>query len=639
MSKLVMTVMAAGLIGFPGAAGANASEGPPGIKPAASSEAPLPTSLDLTVIRGMTVQHDGRWPPLDTLARDMVDSVSGDAFFFGRDPLLCLLAWTFAPVAWEEQPLIPIPNAELRGELELSATQTVFSFAELVGHQRLRALIGDLATIEEGRKPNPLESKVSDINGKLITLQRIFHGQVIKPIPHPTDAGGTWTSLAGSTAKQSDDVQKVHALWASLKTAFLSDDASAFANVSADLVAATQALPAGYRPTKELIATELHYNALNPFRTAWMVMVAGVMLAALGMAVRSKPFDFVVVLGLIAGFGTLTYGMWMRWSIAGRIPASNMFESLLFLSWGMGAFAIVAMIVLRQRIVPLTATAMGALALLLADCLPVDYFIRPIPPVLNDTIWMSIHVPVIMVSYSVLALGVLFAHMQLVTMAFAPRRQSIGRGPTLQPVDGWSRATAMIDDLHYWYIHVGLILLLAGIITGSMWAASSWGRYWGWDPKEVWSLVAFLGYLTILHIRIDRERVPRWAYPLAAVLTVALFVIVVPKLAPLGPGSVMALVGTVAGMAILVLTRGPFATAVKSIFCFWLIIMTYIGVNYVLGIGLHSYGFGTGAMARYMFLIGGSDLAVVAVLTLIYLIRHGLASPTLSQAIPLATIA
>ncbi|MHC4698327.1 MAG: cytochrome c biogenesis protein, partial [Planctomycetota bacterium] len=534
MSRLAMTLMAAAFIGSLGAGWAKASESPQGLRHpqgaalqgAAGIEGMLPVSLDLTAIRGITVQHNGRWPPIDTLARDIVDSVTGDASYLQRDAVLWLLAWTFDPLTWQQQPLLPIKNAELRRELHLSATQTVFSYAELLGHERLRSLIDALAHVEEGRKLNPLESKVSGISNKLMTLQRVFHGQTIKAIPHPAEAGGVWTTLAASKGEQSDEIKNAQASWAALQTAFLSDDASAFASASNDLVAAVNAFPAGYRPSPQRIATELHYNALRPYRTAWMMMVGGAVLAALAMVVRRGWFDAIAILGLVAGFGMLTYGLWLRWSIAGRIPAANMFESLLFLSWGMGAFAIVAMIVLRQRIVPLTASAMGALALALADCLPVDYFIRPIPPVLNDTIWMSIHVPVIMVSYSVLALGVLFAHMQLFTMAFAPGRR---------------QASQLIDTLHYWYIHVGAILLLIGIITGSMWAASSWGRYWGWDPKEVWSLVAFLGYLTILHVRIDRGRVPGWAYVVGAALTIALFVIVVPKLAPLSATSVLAL--------------------------------------------------------------------------------------------------
>ena len=72
----------------------------------------LPASLDLTVIRSITVLHDGRWPPLDTLARDYAYSVTGDAAYQERDAVLWLLAWTFDPDTWKEQPLIPIENAE-----------------------------------------------------------------------------------------------------------------------------------------------------------------------------------------------------------------------------------------------------------------------------------------------------------------------------------------------------------------------------------------------------------------------------------------------------------------------------------------------------------------------------------------------
>jgi ABC-type transport system involved in cytochrome c biogenesis permease subunit len=228
---------------------------------------------------------------------------------------------------------------------------------------------------------------------------------------------------------------------------------------------------------------------------------------------------------------------------------------------------------------------------------------------------MSVHVPVIMVSYSVLALGVLVGHVQLVVMAVAPRRRHL---------------SDTIDALHYWYIHVGSILLLAGIVTGSMWAASSWGRYWGWDPKEVWSLVALLGYLIILHVRVGREVVPPWAYVVGALLTAGLFIIVVPNLVSFTADrpmvvllKLLALAGTVGAMALLVLAQGRFAIAVKSILCFWLIIMTYVGVNYVLGTGLHSYGFGTGAVARHMFTTGGIDLLLVAVLAFLYFIRRG----------------
>ncbi len=115
------------------------------------------------------------------------------------------------------------------------------------------------------------------------------------------------------------------------------------------------------------------------------------------------------------------------------------------------------------------------------------------PPVLSGTPWLAIHVPIIMVSYSTFAIATFLAHLVRSGVA-ALRAPARGRA-------GDERGTSSL----YWYMHVGSILLIAGILTGSIWAASSWGRYWGWDPKEVWSLVAFLAYMAILHARIDGQ--------------------------------------------------------------------------------------------------------------------------------------
>jgi ABC-type transport system involved in cytochrome c biogenesis permease subunit len=568
-----------------------------------SAGAHLPETLDLRVVRGIVTQHDGRWPPLDSVARDLVREVTGRSGYQGHDSVLWLLAWTFDPQTWMRQPLIPIGNAELREALELPQSRTAFSYLELVSHERLRQLFNQLANRESGTKPDPLESKVDAISSQLFVLQGIFEGRAIRLIPDPRDASAAWEPIGEAVASTTPETASVVAAWEKLREAFLADDAERFTAAAQLLRTRLSALPAAHRPSPELIATELRYNRLQPFRTAWIVMVVAAILAAAATGVRRRWFDGVVLLALLAGFGVLTYGLSLRWTIAGRIPASNMFESLLFLSWGMGAFAIVSMLIFHQRLVPLTAAVMGAVSLMLADLLPMDPSVRPIPPVLRDTIWMSVHVPVIMVSYSVLALGVLIAHVQLATMAAVP---------------GKRRLIHTVDQLHYWYIHVGSILLFVGVVTGSMWAAYSWGRYWGWDPKEVWSLVALLAYLTILHVRIDYERVPRWAYVVGLIGSIAVFAVIVPKLAPLTSGKIVGLVGAAVGTVVFVMSRGRFGTALKSVVAFWLIIMTYVGVNYVLGIGLHSYGFGTGAVVRYMFLLGTIDLSFIALCALVY---------------------
>ena len=580
---------------------------------AAGGEAlpPVPGNLDLTVIRAVPVQHDGRWMPLDTAARDLVESVTGDASFQGRDAVALILAWTFNASAWQGAPLIAVHSAELRRELKLSATRTVFSFTELTSQRHLHALVDDLSLILKDAKPDPLQKKVGEIHEKLLGLRSVFTGNVLNMIPDPADPVGAWGPVRPRTAAEDATAQEVASAWSTIGGAFNDGDAAAFLSGSHRLAMHLKRLPAAFRPSDQRIATEMHYNELHPFGLAWQAMLVGALFFVAALWLRYRVVDVLGALGFLVGFAALTYGLWLRWQIAGRIPASNMFESLLFLSWGMGLFAVVSILVIRHRVVLLTSSMMGAVALMLADLLPMDGFIRPIPPVLADTIWMSIHVPIIMVSYSVLALGVLIAHAQLFVMAFMPRRRDL---------------SVAIDSWHYWYIHVGSLLLMAGIVTGSMWAASSWGRFWGWDPKEVWSLVALLGYLTILHVRIDQERMPRIAYGVGAAIIVAALTAILFELAPLTPTGIAMLACAVGAGALFLLAHGAFATALKSVLAFWMIIMTYVGVNYVLGIGLHSYGFGTGAVVYYMYLIGGFDLLLVAVCCAFYLSRRRAAS-------------
>ncbi len=581
--------------------------------PARAQAAELPgAQLDLSVVRALPVQHDGRWMPLDTLARDEVETVTGTAQYRGKDAVAWLLAWTFDPQTWASEPLISIRSAELRAELKLPAERSEFSFNELAEHQPLRDLIDELSQRGARGKMNPLESKVSDINRRLVELRDVFRNQVIRPIPDPAEHMGAWQPIELPAAGRPGTAPRTPAqlAWQSLGAAFLHGDAESFAKAARQLQAELSKLPSAHRVEPAAVDVELRYNRLQPYGIAWKIMVLGAVLAAIAVGANRRWTDALAIAALMTGFAVLTYGMWMRWQIAGRIPAANMFESLLFLSWGAGAFAIVSMLVVKDRLVTLTASFIGSLALFLADFLPIDSFIRPIAPVLMDTVWMSIHVPGIMISYAVLALAMLIAHAQLVAMALVPQRRTL---------------VEKLDLLHYWYVHVGTILLGAGIITGSMWAASSWGRYWGWDPKEVWSLIAFLAYLVILHVRTDREVTPAWIYGVGLVLAAGLFIIVVPKLAPLSALKVLALAGGLAAAVLFVVVRGRFATAVKSAVAFWFIIMTYVGVNYVLGIGLHSYGFGTGAVVKYMMLTGSIDLGLVALLTAIYLGRKRLA--------------
>jgi cytochrome c-type biogenesis protein CcsB len=479
--------------------------------------ATVPDAAAVAELKRLPIQYDGRVMPLDTMAREAVWNITGTTRWQGFDPTTLVVGWAFAPDEWARQPLVKIGSSALANEIGLAPGSDRASFEDLARNEALRTLLQAARAAEQGgEKLSGVLAAASKLDERLTLMWRFLTQAALTVVPHPTEANGAWTVPP-------------HVSIDSLR-----------------LIAATPRHAPSY-PAKTAIERELLYNAVRPTRVAWIVLLAGTMLAIVAMRTEKRWFDLASLGALVAGFIVMTWGIGTRWSIAARFPAANMYESLLFLAWGVGLFALIAFVVLRNRLVVLNAAAMSALTMALTDLLPIDGFIHPVPPVLANTPWLAIHVPIIMVSYSVLALGVLLAHMQIGIGLFAPKRQEL---------------VARMSDLLYWYIHIGSILLVAGIISGSIWASSSWGRYWGWDPKEVWSLVAFLAYVAILHARLK---------------------------------------GYI----------GRFAVASISIAAFWTILMTYLGVNFVLASGLHSYGFGSSSVVNGMVAVALVEVAFV----------------------------
>ncbi len=463
-------------------------------------------------LRRLPVQNDGRVMPLDTMAREATEKVTGRARWQGIDPVALVLGWSIEPQRWVNEAIVRIGGSDATQALGYPAGQTHASFLGLVQNKTLMRLIGQARASSGREQPaSPMLRHAQSIEERLVLLQRFLNREAVAPVPG-TDPRAAWSAPA--TLLGAPDFKAV-----------------------LDAGAAAPFAPAA------AMEREVLYNRIHPTRLAWWVLSAAALAALLSLMTRRRVYAALAFIALLAGFAVMTWGIAQRWIIAGRIPASNMYESLLFLGWGVGLFAVVAFVFLRNRLVVLNAAAMSALTMALADLLPIDPYIHPMPPVLAGTAWLAIHVPIIMLSYSVLTLGVFIAHAQIGTAIAAPQRRDLA---------------LKLNDLLYWYIQIGSILLIAGILTGSMWAASSWGRYWGWDPKEVWSLIAFLAYLAILHGRFDR------------------FI-------------------------------GVFGVAALSIAAFWTILMTYIGVNFVLASGLHSYGFGGSGVVRWMLILAAVE--------------------------------
>ena len=483
---------------------------------ASAGAALVPDPTEVAGVAQLPVQHDGRAMPFDTQARDAVRTVTGRRAWPGIDPVAMAFGWSLDPEGWAREPIVRLRKdvAELAGVEGRWA-----SFADLVGNRVLREALGAArARAQADEKLSPLDKHLQALEEKLVTLDEYFRGEAIRILP-AADPVAPW------------------GLAPTLRSA-------------AELIALApkvrESAPDHY-PTALAIERELGYNRMRPTRLAWWALLPAALVACAALYRERRWLDRVAGLGVVAGFAIVTWGIATRWQIAGRIPASNMYESMLFLGWGVGLFGVVA-VLLRNRLLVANAAGASAVAMMLCDLLPMDPFVHPMAPVLSGTPWLAIHVPIVVVSYSVFALATVLGHMVIAAEIFAPAgRERIRR---------W-------NQLLYWYLHVGSILLIAGILTGSIWAASSWGRYWGWDPKEVWSLVAFLAYMAILHARFDQQ-------------------------------------------------IEDFGVAAGSIAAFWTILMTYLGVNYVLASGLHSYGFGSSNLVLILATIAAAEVAFLA---------------------------
>jgi cytochrome c-type biogenesis protein CcsB len=478
----------------------------------ASAAAPTPASVE--ALRRLPVQHDGRSMPFDTQAREAVWKVSRSASWNGEDAVTTVARWLFEPNVAATQPVVKI-DADFARAVGLPGVDHA-SFAQLVQNPQAMQLMQQARreAMAERQRTGAL-ADAEKVEERLVVMQTFLQREALRVIPVANDPVAKWGVPQVGSA---DELVQL---------------------------ATGPRLP-GW-PSVEAIEREITYKKVRPTRVGWVVLFAAALVSILAWNGRSKLLDALALTGLALGFGVMSWGIWQRWQVAGRIPASNMYESMLFLAWGVGLFAVIAFAFMRNRLVVLNANVGAAVTLMLLDLLPMDRFIHPMPPVLSGTPWLAIHVPIIMVGYAVLALGVVIAHMQVAFTIFKPQRQElIGR----------------MYDLNYWYMHVGNILLLAGILTGSVWAASSWGRYWGWDPKEVWSLVAFLAYMAILHAKVEK-------------------------------------------------LLGNFGVAAISILAFQTILMTYLGVNYVLGTGMHSYGMGDSPIVMWMVITLVAELLFI----------------------------
>jgi cytochrome c-type biogenesis protein CcsB len=204
----------------------------------------------------------------------------------------------------------------------------------------------------------------------------------------------------------------------------------------------------------------------------------------------------VTVIGLTGN----TAGILLRWVESyqlgyGHAPLSNLYESLIFFAW---AITLIYLVIERRyanRVIGAFSTPLAFLAMAYASLSPnISDRIQPLIPALKSN-WLIAHVITCFIGYG--AFAVAFGVSLMYIFKAGEVEGDRGLISRLPPV-------SVLDELTHQLIMFGFLFLSAGIITGAVWANSAWGRYWGWDPKETWSLITWFVYATLLHARLMR---------------------------------------------------------------------------------------------------------------------------------------
>jgi cytochrome c-type biogenesis protein CcsB len=507
------------------------------------------SGLFLNDLRMLPVQSGGRIKPFDEFARETILALTGSRSFGSFDPAEMMISLMVFPKEWSKEKLIRISIPEVNRQLLLDPARKFFSPDELMGNNAFlqyaqgiqsNGMAGQQVTSTgvnavSGKK-DPRGEEMKRVVDRMARYQGLMAGSVWTV--SPPAAGKTdqaWGTLLEGMTTPTEQSKLVVEL---LKN-YLDGNADGFKSSAAGLRRSIESAMPNYSEQSGKITAEVFYNRLRPFLQAMIFyLTAGI----LWLFSRAHPLPRMMAKFLtITGVTLHALGFALRCYVAGRPPVTNMYESIIWVSLGVMVFASLLFIKNRQVVLISTATFLAGLSLFAADAAPMvmDPTIRPLVPVLRSNYWLTIHVLTITLSYGAFMLAMGISNVTLFIFSQLARK-----GESVET----SQRIAMLNQLAYRALMFGTVLLAAGTILGGVWADYSWGRFWGWDPKEVWALIALLAYMAVLH-------------------------------------------GRYAGWV------GRFAFPLWTVICFSTVVMAWYGVNFVLGVGLHSYGFSSGGQA------------------------------------------
>ena len=494
---------------------------------------------------GQTVIQDrgGRMKPVNTFSSELLRKVSKSDTYNDMNSDQVFISMTQFPRYWYNIPVISLKrdNDSIRKIIGIEKDAKYASLANFFDAKGNYKLAFYLKGAFKAIVPNQFQKDFIDADKKVNLLYDALSGQIMRVFPIPNNPENKWVSYLELNEPTGTALDSIKNLMPFYLDAVSKSTESKDYTLPNDLLNGLQKYQQKYgakiMPSTSKINAEIKYNKFDIFkRLFYLYMLAGVLMLIFtiiqlftkSVFVKNTVKFFHVLIGLF--FILHTLGLIARWYISGHAPWSDAYESMIYVAWATMFFGLAFG---RKSQLTVASTAfVASMILMIAHWSYMDPAIANLVPVLNSY-WLMIHVAVIVASYGPFTLAMILGLVALLLLTFTNNSNK----------EKMKLAIAEITYINEMALTVGLVMLTIGNFLGGQWANESWGRYWGWDPKETWALVSVLIYAFVLHMRLIPALSSFYTFNLATLVAI------------------------------------------------WSIIMTYFGVNYYLS-GLHSYAAG-----------------------------------------------
>lgn len=512
----------------------------------------LAKSFGELIVQGPT----GRMKPLDTQNREILNKLTGKSTWNGMTHNQVVMGMFSRPEIWKKVNIIKVKTPQLRKILGVNPKQKLVAFNDFFNEK------GEFKLTELTNKANQIPpSKRGTFERDLIQVDELlniafmsYRAMLIKIFPKPNDIHNEWIDFFTFLNSEKDFkhlsnlekfIDEIHRRDYSTASIHLEKIKQYQTHFGKKVI-----------PTKRRVKTELLYNKTKIFirlSIAYLLLGLFLIFYSLSSMFYNKIINSKLKTGvnflILSLFIIHSIGIAVRWYIGGYAPISNTYETMIYIAYS----AILASILfLRKSIIGLGASLIMAGVFIFSAYLgEINPQITSLVPVLKSY-WLSIHVSVITASYGFLGISALLGVLTLVIFSL--------RKPSRKHLDAHIKNITYINEAT---ITVGIILLTIGNFLGAIWANESWGRYWGWDPKETWTYISILIYGMLIHLRLIRKIYSHYLF------------------------------------------------AIGSVFSFSSILMTYYGVNFYLS-GMHSYATGDPVpMPNWVFILIGCIVLLI----------------------------